>query len=146
MSAGDGQKNSFHAAVASLGDIDAICEALRAFLRSRKLEREIFVVELLAREALNNAVLHGNRQQRGRLAQLALRLGTRWLRLEVADQGLGFDWRKARRKPGDSATHGRGLLIDHQYADRVRFNRRGNQIQLWLALQGPAKRYAYAKL
>jgi anti-sigma regulatory factor (Ser/Thr protein kinase) len=59
--------------------------------------------------------------------------------LQVTDEGQGFNWRRMRGRPltDSNATSGRGLFLITAYADRVRFNRKGNQITLWLRKQQP---------
>jgi len=53
--------------------------------------------------------------------------------LAVRDESPGFDWRKANQnQSGTTASSGRGLPLYAMYAERVRFNRRGNQITLWI--------------
>jgi serine/threonine-protein kinase RsbW len=124
--------------------VDAVAEEIRSFLLDHDLGADVFVVELLAREALNNAILHGNRNQAGKSVRFSLRLGRRWLRLEVTDEGSGFNWRTAQPgAPVVSATGGRGLFINARFADRVTFNQRGNQITLWLDISSTAKRYQH---
>jgi serine/threonine-protein kinase RsbW len=114
-------------------EVDAVCLELRSFLQAHGRAADAFAVELLAREALNNAVLHGNQSQPDKTARLDVRLGRRWLRLQITDEGPGFNWRAARRGlPEADTASGRGLLISDLYADRVAFNQRGNQITLWL--------------
>jgi len=92
-----------------------------------------FAVELLARESLNNAVTHVNRSFADKTIRLELHVGRKWIRLKVADNGPGFDWRKARLgRCGLESESGRGLTLFTLYAEQVRFNRCGNQITLWL--------------
>jgi len=113
--------------------VDQVCDELRIFLRERQLDGIAFGVELVARECLNNAVLHGNAGNRRKRVMLHLLCGRKWICIQVTDQGAGFNWRKAREAAVDlAATSGRGLPILQQYADRIRFNRRGNQVTLWL--------------
>jgi serine/threonine-protein kinase RsbW len=132
---------------ASPGAVDMVCLELRSFMQANDRAHDAFAVELLAREALNNAVLHGNQSNPQKTVLLELRLGRRWLRLQVTDEGPGFDWRAARlhsAQPSDLC--GRGLSISARYADRVGFNQRGNQITLWLEKCGSAKRHQYDNL
>ena len=130
-----------------LDAVDAVCAELRAFLTANDMAADCFAVELIARECLNNAILHGNRRQADKKASLSLRLGRRWLRLQIADEGPGFNWRKARRTAADlTATHGRGISIGDHYADRVSFNRSGNRITLWFENCGTAKRHQHGKI
>jgi anti-sigma regulatory factor (Ser/Thr protein kinase) len=124
----------FGCTVASrLTETDRLCRNLRSWLKEAGLARRSFAVELLARESLNNAVIHVNRSFADKTISVELLVGRKWIRLKVADEGPGFDWRTARRKccrlESDS---GRGLTICALYAEQVRFNRRGNQITLWL--------------
>ena len=130
-----------------LNAVDAVCLELRAFLSSNNLAKASFAVELIARECLNNAILHGNKCQAEKKTTLSLRLGRRWMRLQITDEGAGFNWRKARQTLAHTEdTHGRGISIGIQYADRVSFNRRGNQITLWLDNSGIAKRHNHGKI
>jgi anti-sigma regulatory factor (Ser/Thr protein kinase) len=125
----------------TLSEVDASCQELRRWLEKRGLAKQCFAVELVAREALNNAVLHGNGNDPGKAVHLRLVVGRVWIRCEVTDQGPGFDWRKRRGSaPDANATHGRGLLIYQQYATRFHFNPRGNQITFWIRIETPGER------
>jgi serine/threonine-protein kinase RsbW len=117
-----------------LADAECLCLNIRDTLRANDLSRFGFAVELLARECLSNAVIHGNRNNGDKTVVLSLDLGLKWIRLQVEDEGSGFPWRKARRKGLDSSTpSGRGLRLYELYAQRVQFNRRGNQVTLWIS-------------
>ena len=114
--------------------VEYACVAIRRFLEQCGAASACFGMELVARECLNTAVLHGNGRDVRKSIDLAVTVGRRWIRLQVADEGPGFPWRRRDRSvvPGESATHGRGLTIMTQYSDRIRYNRAGNQITLWL--------------
>jgi serine/threonine-protein kinase RsbW len=87
---------------------------------------------LLLREALTNAVLHGNREDPAKTVTVELYCGKRWITLHVRDEGEGFDWRtRERYRAGEEETSGRGLAIYHLYADKVIFNASGNTLALW---------------
>ncbi|SPF55399.1 Anti-sigma-factor antagonist (fragment) [Candidatus Sulfopaludibacter sp. SbA4] len=96
-----------------------------------------FAAELLLREALNNAVVHGCGGDASRQVRCAVRWRAGRLSITVADDGEGFDWRRARnhQAPAVSST-GRGMEIFRVYATRVRFNRKGNVTTLIRRLQG----------
>ena len=132
---------SFHRTIPSDKDaVDRACLELRGFLAESEAARAGFAIELVARELLVNAVLHGNRLQREKQALVDLRIGSRWVTLRVGDKGEGFDWRKqrSRRAPSSDATHGRGLIIAGEYGARITFNRAGNSVTVWF--QKPAAR------
>ena len=110
-----------------------LCRRVREFVQAAGFSQMGFPIELLARECLCNAVIHGNRNAADKSVDLSLSVGRKWIRLRVSDQGVGFDWRKARRKGFDTTTtSGRGLQICALYAERVRFSRSGNRIALWI--------------
>lgn len=117
-----------------LREVEAVCLDIRELLRSQGLEAAVFPVELLARECLANAVIHGSRRRASECVDLDLRIGRTWIRLQVTDQGDGFNWRGdgVGSRRDDTKPNGRGLSICALYAHRVAFNQRGNRITLWL--------------
>jgi len=133
---------SFRQKISSrIAEADSLCLQLRTLLHENHLQCVCFAVELLARECLNNAVLHGNQNNADKSVWFHLRVGRKWIRLQVKDQGAGFAWRKARQRELDtSAPSGRGLRLCMLYAWRVRFNRQGNQITLWISKHKPTKK------
>ena len=115
-----------------LEEVDTLCLRIRKLLVDNQLAAVSFGVELLAREALNNAVIHGNKRDTDKLVHLHFSIGREWIRLQVGDEGPGFNWRGMRRRAQDiSATNGRGLPLYALYAQRIQFNQCGNQITLW---------------
>jgi anti-sigma regulatory factor (Ser/Thr protein kinase) len=114
--------------------VEELCLEIRAMLKEQGVVSLAFEVELLARECLNNAVKHGNRGDESKQVALTLSFLKEQIRLRVADEGEGFDWKKVlgRRLAEQGDESGRGLSIVSSYSDRFRFNRRGNQITLWL--------------
>jgi len=115
-------------------EVEGLCGEIRALLEACDLPHACFRVELLARECLENAIVHGHGGDGSKKVRLTLSVGRRWIRLDVLDQGPGFDWRQARQKPlaETTASAGRGLYIGALYARRMAFNREGNHITLWL--------------
>lgn len=114
--------------------IEPVCEQIRGLLATRHLQDMEFAVEILARECLNNAILHGNQGVSNAHVSFGMRIGKRLICLRVTDQGPGFDWRRGLRHglPADTAVEGRGLTVASLYARRVAFNRLGNQVTLWI--------------
>ncbi len=88
-------------------------------------EEEAYWPILAVREAVMNAVLHGNEQDPGRKVRVEYRLEGEQLEVRVSDQGSGFD-------PGDLtdplsaenllAEGGRGVYLMRQFMDEVRFS------------------------
>ena len=119
-------------------DVKAISPLLDRVIRlieeSRCVAGEEPAVELALREALNNAVVHGNRLDPGKLVQVYCRceLGKE-LRLVVRDQGIGFD---SDGVPDPlalenlQAEHGRGILLMRSQMDEVSFERGGTEVHM----------------
>jgi serine/threonine-protein kinase RsbW len=90
-----------------------------------------FAAELLMREVLTNAVVHGCGTDPGKQVRCSLRLKSGRLLIAVEDDGEGFDWRAARAHPvvfTDCSGRGSGIL--RLYANRVRYNAVGNAVTL----------------
>ncbi len=125
----------FHREIAPmLKGVDELCRELRAQLKAAGLGAASFEVELVARECLNNAVIHGSAGDPSKPVTFDLRSGRDWLCGCVTDQGAGFNWRRTGRPRlvHSCATRGRGLFIVASHAYRLRFNRQGNQVTFWL--------------
>src|SRR5258708_7476107 len=91
-------------------------------------------VELALAEALNNAVVHGNRMDRQKLVQILCRceLG-KGISIVVKDQGHGFD---PNAVPDPTATenvgadHGRGIWVMKSVMDEVSFECNGTEVRM----------------
>ncbi len=95
-------------------------------------------VELALREALSNAVVHGNGTDAHKLVQIRCRceLG-KGVSIVVTDQGQGFD-PKAVPDPLAverlEAEHGRGIHLMKLAMDEVSFRRAGTEVHMWKGL------------
>ena len=117
----------------SFEEAERLFLGIRGFMQARDKLRLSFPVELLARECVVNAIVHGNRMDADKSVELSIRIGRTWIRLDVSDEGDGFAWRGAgRRGFTEHCSNGRGLQLFKLYADRVRFNRHGNRIAVWI--------------
>ena len=114
-----------------LGNVDLCVERIRLFLEERGSHEDLFAVALLAREALNNAMIHGNGLDPSRMVFFRLSAEDGGYDLDVEDQGQGFDWR-SRLQASSSVddVRGRGHEIYRNFARAVRYNDRGNAVRL----------------
>lgn len=118
-------------------EVDAFCREVRKILTEIGLSDDVFPVEMLLRESLNNALIHGNCRDCEKLVRAEVRIGRKWIVLKVADEGAGFSPRKVLNAlPGPEMTCGRGLAIYFLYAHRVSFNSKGNQVSFWREITG----------
>jgi anti-sigma regulatory factor (Ser/Thr protein kinase) len=86
-------------------------------------------LELLVSEVVTNAVIHG-RAHRDRTIELRLREEPGLLRVEVSDEGPGFD--RHTLSPRDEG--GWGLLFVDKLADRWDVHRLDHQTVLWFEI------------
>lgn len=122
-------------------EVDAFCREVRNLLKDRGLVSEIFPVELLLRESLNNAMIHGNANDSEKRIRAEIRIEGDWILLSVADEGDGFNAETVMQQDDDpDATGGRGLQIYSLYAQRISFNSKGNQVHLWRAITGDCEK------
>jgi anti-sigma regulatory factor (Ser/Thr protein kinase) len=116
---------------ATLEAVEEFFIAFRRRTRDALSQRHCFAAELLAREALNNAVMHGCHADPNKQIHCALRLKGGRLLIVVHDEGEGFDWRNAEGNRAEAAApSGRGIELMRTYATRVRFNDRGNAVTI----------------
>lgn len=117
---------------ADLAAVDRVCAELAAWLAEHGLAAQRFTLEILAREALNNAVLHGGSQDPARQVRCDMEISAEAMRLQITDDGPGFDWQAALQRDLAAAEedHGRGLALYRLYADTIAFNACGNSVVL----------------
>lgn len=118
----------------TLANIDRICGEVSGFLSQdfEDLAEHFFAIDLVIREALTNAVRHGNDLDPAKKVKFLLKISQRKrIQIIVEDQGKGFDWQTAKEfPPGDKDDHGRGLAIMTTYFSSCGYNRKGNRLIL----------------
>ncbi len=91
-------------------------------------------VELALREALDNAVVHGNQEDPETKVHIRCRCEPgKEISIVVTDQGKGFDLRKVvgNGLTSDPASeHGRGIQLMKAYMDDVHFERGGSEVHM----------------
>ena len=84
-------------------------------------------------EAVNNAIVHGNKSDESKSVEVEISLNSKDLQVTITDEGKGF-------KPSDvpdptqpeniEALNGRGIFLMSKLADDIKFNKKGNQVKL----------------
>jgi len=111
--------------------VDRFCQELDRGLLASLPAAEKFAIQLLVREALTNAVIHGAKTHSDARVECEVGRIAGGVTIRVADPGAGFDWRRwLRERPQPLAESGRGLHILHLYASEVRFLGTGNEVEL----------------
>src|ERR1700674_3422443 len=117
-------------------DVECIEEAVELVTRhclagQRSLEKTRFRLQVVLSEALSNAIVRGNREERDKWVDVRAELFPDAIRLSVTDEGHGFDPSSVpepiRPEQLDEAC-GRGLYLIRKLVDAVQFNEQGNSI------------------
>lgn len=105
-----------------LRDVDRFTEKI---LRKASFPTgELDDVAISVSEAVNNAIVHGNKFDEKKKVKICYYLGRSYLRIVVQDQGRGFSLDRVpdpRKQENLLKASGRGILIMSHLMDRVRF-------------------------
>ncbi len=122
--------------LANVENLDRLCIELRESLGGRRPEAELFACDLLLREVMLNAIMHGCPEASDSMVRCKLSFFKDGLQITVQDEGCGFDRNVWMAQPYDpDKDSGRGLMIIRRYADRFRYNYSGNCLSIKKRLQ-----------
>jgi serine/threonine-protein kinase RsbW len=110
--------------------IEAVAEAASeaaSFINGLGLSDEIaFGVDMAVREAVTNAVLHGNKQDATKMVEVTLLNRASTLEITVRDHGAGFDPTSVPDPTAEQnllKTSGRGILFMNTFMDEIQWLR-----------------------
>ena len=92
---------------------------------------DIFAIHLAAEEAIVNAIVHGNKLDPGKVVQVACVVSPTLARIEVTDEGSGFDPASVpdcRLEDRLEAPNGRGVMLMRTFMTRIEYSARGNRV------------------
>ena len=84
-------------------------------------------------ESVNNAIVHGNKEDKNKNVHLELRLEDSLLHFSVQDEGSGFDYTQLPDPTSPEYLEtlgGRGIYLIRHLADEVRFADQGRKVDL----------------
>lgn len=88
-------------------------------------------------EAVSNAIIHGNKQDRTKVVRIGYTQITDGLAIRVSDQGRGFNYDSL---PDPTCPEricecgGRGVFLMHQLCDRMQFTNGGSTVEMQFRL------------
>lgn len=129
---GDAQQLHVHFR-AQLDLVDRAVGDILAFLQTHALPGfNDFETEVVVREGLTNAVVHGNNEDFQKFVTFDASVSAGFLTMTFSDEGVGFDWRAklAVENVDPESTCGRGILLMRSYGYEVSANERGNRVEL----------------
>jgi serine/threonine-protein kinase RsbW len=121
----------------NIGKVEAFLKKVNKAIHLDEIQFHKLMVSLT--EAVNNAIIHGNRSDAARKVSLKCEHLPGWLLLIVEDEGKGFRLDHVDnplKKKNLLKESGRGIFLMRTLMDRVEFEQTasGLQVRLWLAL------------
>ncbi len=135
-------------------DLERAVELAVALLHASGLPDDAqAAVQAAFREAVGNAMQHGNRYDPAKRVRIEYRQNPAAVTLAVRDDGSGFDAQRyldqatltnaadaARKRHSEGGQGGLGILMLTRLADQVRYNKAGNLVNLIKFLRRPPAR------
>lgn len=84
-------------------------------------------------ESVNNAIVHGNQNDKNKNVQLTLKVDDASVSFIVQDEGSGFDYKNLPDPTAPesiSSLGGRGIYLIKHLADEVKFDKSGKRIKM----------------
>jgi len=117
-----------------IGYIKKVSMEIIGRLESLGVEKAVqFDIRLAVEEALRNAIEHGNRFERDIPVKISYEIDDNAFRIEVEDQGKGFNAAKIpdpRKKENLVKEGGRGVLLIRKLMDKVEYRGKGNKVSI----------------
>ncbi len=108
---------------------DLLEELIRQLENRNWLAHDLFGIRLAAEEALVNAIRHGNQSDEAKRVHISFKIGEDRLRLEIRDEGPGFDPSDVPDPTDDDnleVPSGRGIMLMRNFMSFVEYNASGN--------------------
>lgn len=86
-----------------------------------------------ALEAVNNAIIHGNKSDPSKRVDIKIIFNRKKLKIIVTDEGAGFKPENVPdpTEPGNiEALNGRGIFLMSRLADDIEFSKKGNSVKM----------------
>jgi serine/threonine-protein kinase RsbW len=85
-------------------------------------------------EAVNNAIMHGNKYEREKLVDIRMSFRQGKLRIKVTDEGNGFEPASIpdpTLPQNIESLNGRGVFLMSKLADQIKYSKKGNAVTMY---------------
>lgn len=107
---------------------------LHGIKQELKIKEEKFANILISTtEAVNNAIIHGNKIDESKSVNINTTLDNNDLHISISDEGKGFDYKKIpdpRHPDRISMCGGRGVMIMSELCDHITYKNNGSTVNL----------------
>ena len=134
-----GSQSVFRMTLASnpknIGKVEAFLKKVGGTVEFDEIQMHKLMISLT--EAVNNAIIHGNKLNPGKKVHVTCEVLPGWLLFLVRDQGAGFKpdtIKNPLAKENLTRESGRGVFLMRTLMDKVEFDRSdgGMEVRLWL--------------
>jgi serine/threonine-protein kinase RsbW len=120
-----------------IGYVDLVHEMAEDLARGARFDKgDALNIGLAVREAVINAIKHGNRMDESKTVEVEFEQDEGRFRVRVRDEGSGFDWHRPidpLERENIFRPNGRGIFFMKHFVDRVAFlHRRGKGTEVLL--------------
>lgn len=121
----------------NIGKVEGFLKKIGKSIKLDEIQFHKLMVSLT--EAVNNAILHGNKSSADKSVHIKCEIIPGWLLVMVDDEGKGFRPEKVGSplsKENLLRESGRGIFLMRTLMDKVEFDvgKEGTQVRLWLDL------------
>lgn len=119
----------------NINQVEQLVEQLASRYRLDQEKHDNLLISLT--EAVSNAIIHGNKQDRSKVVRIGFTQLTDGLAIRVSDQGGGFNYDSL---PDPTCPEricecgGRGVFLMHQLCDRMRYTDGGATVEMQFRL------------
>ena len=89
-------------------------------------------------EAVNNAIVHGNKEDKNKKVKLELKKNKKSVRFVVEDEGVGFDHENLpdpTNPKNIDKVKGRGVFLIKSLSDKTKFKKGGRSVEMLFKLR-----------
>jgi len=89
-------------------------------------------------EAVNNAIVHGNKEDKNKNVKLVLKKNKKSICFIVEDEGLGFDYKNLpdpTNPKNIEKVKGRGVFLIKNLSDKINFKHGGRTVEMFFKLK-----------
>lgn len=119
----------------NINQVEQLVVQLASRFRLNQEKQDNLLISLT--EAVTNAIVHGNKQDRTKVVRIGYRRLTDGLAIQVSDQGCGFNYANL---PDPTCPEricecgGRGVFLMYQLCDRMQFTNGGSTVEMQFRL------------
>lgn len=119
-----------------IANLSLVEERLFHFCQECHIGNYYATVSVAVMQAVENAIVHGNRSQQEKGVSLTFGTCRGGIFVEVADEGVGFEFERFGELPDEGQSVGEGVFVMKHLADRLVYSKGGSQVRMEFDVAG----------